>query len=110
MLWAGLLIVVVVGVLLARWPYRRHEQRGQAGSVTDLGESLALAYELRREIKRLSEENLRLWEERAELVNVFGRVVEFLQQEVGEISGKSLGPKSGPPNPAGLARTVNRVS
>ena len=65
-----------------------------AAGVTDWGESLALVYELRREIKRLSEENLRLWEERAELVKVFGRVVEFLQQEVGQISGKSLGPKS----------------
>lgn len=93
-LTVGLLLGTLLGFLLARWPYRRHEQRGQAGSVTDLGESLALAYELRREIKRLSEENLRLWEERAELVNVFGRVVEFLQQEVGQIWGKALGPKS----------------
>jgi hypothetical protein len=93
-LWAGLLIVVIVGVLLATRHQRWHGQRGTGGSVTDWGESLALVYELRREIQRLREENLRLWEERAELVNVFGRVVEFLQQEVRQISGKSLGPKS----------------
>jgi hypothetical protein len=92
-LWAGLLIVVVVGVLLATRHQRRREPRGTGGSVTDWGQSLAVAYELRREVKRLSEENQRLWEERAELVKVFGRVVEFLQQEVGQISGKSLGPK-----------------
>lgn len=100
-LWAGLLIALVVGVLLATRHQRRREQRGTGGSVTDWGQSLAVAYELRREVKRLSEENQRLWEERAELVKGFGRVVEFLQQEVGEIPGKSLGPKSGPPNPAG---------
>ena len=93
-LWAGLLIVVIVGVLLATRHQRRRGHLGTGGSVTDWGESLALVYELRREIQRLSEENLRLWEERAELVKVFGRVVEFLQQEVGQISGKSLGPKS----------------
>ena len=92
--WAGLLIVVIVGVLLATRHQRRRELPGTGGNVTDWGQSLALAYELRREIKRLREENLRLWEERAELVNVFGGVVEFLQQEVGQIWGKALGPKS----------------
>ena len=100
-LWAGLLIALVVGVLLATRHQRGREQRGTGGSVTDWGQSLAVAYELRREVKRLSEENERLWEERVELVKGFGRVVEFLQQEVGEISGKSLGPKSGSPNAAG---------
>jgi hypothetical protein len=58
-LWAGLLIVVVVGVLLATRHQRWHGQRGTGGSVTDWGESLALVYELRREIQRLREENLR---------------------------------------------------
>lgn len=89
----GLFIVVIVGVVLAMRHQRRREKRATGGSVTDWGQSLALAYELRRDIKRLSEENQRLWEERAELVKVFGRVVELLQQEVGQISGKSLGPK-----------------
>jgi hypothetical protein len=93
-LWAGLLIVVMVGVLLATWQQRRRGPLGTGGSVTDWGESLAVVYELRREIERLREENLRLWEERAELGKVFGRVVERLQQEVGQISGKSLGLKS----------------
>jgi hypothetical protein len=91
-LLAGLLIVVIVGVVLATRHQRRREHGGTGGSVSDWGEGLALAYELRREVKRLSEENQRLWAERAELVKVFGRVVEFLQ-EVGQISGKSLGPK-----------------
>ena len=93
-LGAGLLIVVIVGVLLATRYQRRRGERGTCGSVTDWGQSLALTYELRREIKRLSEENRRLREERVELVKVFGRVVECVQREVGQISGTSLGPKS----------------
>jgi hypothetical protein len=93
-LCAGLLIVIIVGVLLATRHQRRRGQRGTGGSVTDWGQSLALTYELRRETKRLSEENQRLWEERAELLKAFGRVVACLQQEVDQISGKSLGPKS----------------
>lgn len=93
MLWAGLLVGVIVGVVLATRHQRRREQPTTGGSITDRGQSLAFAYELRREIKRLSEENQRLWAERAELVKVFGRVVEFLQQEVEKISGKSLGPE-----------------
>jgi hypothetical protein len=93
-LCAGLLIVVLVGVLLAMRYQRRRGQRGTSGSITDWGQSLALTYELRREIKRLSEENRRLTEERVELVKVFGHVAECLQQEVSQILQKSLGPKS----------------
>jgi hypothetical protein len=64
------------------------------GSITDPAQSLARTYELRQEIKRLSEENRRLTEERVELVKVFGHVAECLQQEVSQILQKSLGPKS----------------
>ena len=86
-LCAGLLFVLIVGVLLATRHHRRRGQGGTGGSVTDWGQSLALTYKLRRETRRLSEENLRLWEERAELLKAFGRVVACLQQEVGQISG-----------------------
>ena len=91
-LCAGLLFVLIVGVLLATRHHRRRGQGGTGGSVTDWGQSLALTYKLRRETRRLSEENLRLWEERAELLKAFGRVVACLQQEVGQISGKALDP------------------
>jgi hypothetical protein len=90
-LCAGLLIGVIVGVLLATRYQRRRGQRGTCDSITDWGQSLARTYELRREIKRLSEENWRLKEDRVELVKVFDRVVECLQQEVEQISEKSLG-------------------
>jgi len=66
----------------------QRKQRVTRGSVTDWGQSLALVYELRQDIKRLSEENQRLWAERAELATVFARVVELL-----EISGTSRGLK-----------------
>jgi len=88
-LWASLLIVVVIGVVLVTRHQRQREQRATGGTVSEWGERLAVAYELRRKIKRLSEENQRLCEERTELVKVFGRAVEVLQQEVGQISGKS---------------------
>src|SRR5882762_9022066 len=76
----GLLVVVILGLVFAGRHQRQREPRGKGGSVTDWGESLALVYELRRDIKRLSEENQRLWQERAELVKMFSRVVELLQQ------------------------------
>jgi hypothetical protein len=63
-LTAGLLLGTSLGLVLAKWPDRRREQRGQAGSVTDLGESLALD-ELRREITRLRQALARLQADRA---------------------------------------------
>jgi hypothetical protein len=59
-LTAGLLLGTSLGLVLAKWPYRRREQQGQAGSVTDLGESFALVNELRREITRLRQAIARL--------------------------------------------------
>jgi hypothetical protein len=88
-LCAGLFIVVIVGVLLAPRYQRRRGQRGPCGSVTDWGQSLALTYELRREIKRLSEENRRLTEERVELMKVFGHVAECLQQQVEQMKSET---------------------
>lgn len=89
----ALLVVVIVGGVFAARHQRQRKPRGTGGSVTDWGQDLALVYELRREIKRLTEENQRLREERAELVKVFSRVVDLLQQTVGQISGKSPGAK-----------------
>lgn len=104
-LGAGLLIVVVVGMVLVTRHQRQREQRATGGSITDWGQSLALASELRREIKRLSEENQRLWEDRAELVTLFAHVVELLQQEVGQISKSHRVRSERPQAPPGGART-----
>ena len=84
----GLLVVVIWGVFAARHR-RRPEPRAKGASVTEWGQNLALVYELRREIKRLGEENQRLSEERGELVKMLARVVELLQQTGGQISGKA---------------------
>jgi hypothetical protein len=89
----GLLVVVIVGVVVAARLQRQRVPRGHGGSVTDWGQDLALIYELRREIKRLTEENQRLWQEQAELVKMSSRIVEFLQQPVGQVSRKFPGPK-----------------
>jgi hypothetical protein len=84
----SLLLVTVLGGVFAMRHQPQRKQRVTRGSVTDWGQSLALVYELRQDIKRLSEENQRLWAERAELATVFARVVELL-----EISGTSRGLK-----------------
>jgi hypothetical protein len=84
----SLLLVTVLGGVFAMRHQPQRKQRGTRGSVTDWGQSLALVFELRQDIKRLSEENQRLWAGRAELVTVFARVVELL-----EISGTSRGLK-----------------
>ena len=63
----GLLLGTVLGVVFATRHHRRYEQRGLGGSVTDWGQSLALVYELRREIRRLSQANERLQADRTEL-------------------------------------------
>lgn len=89
----GLLVVVILGLVFAGRHHRQREPRGKGGSVTDWGENLALVYELRRDIKRLSEENQRLWQERAELVKMFSRVVELLQQEEAKFLENTRGRK-----------------
>jgi hypothetical protein len=84
-LTVGLLLGAVLGLVLARWPYRRREQRGQAGSVTDLGERFALVNELRREITRLRQATARLQADRwlrswHATVHGLDRLTAFLRQ------------------------------
>ena len=85
-LWAGLLIVVMVGVLLATRQQRRRGPLGTAAALLigakALPSSTSCAGRLSDSVKRIS------------VCGAFGRVVERLQQEAGQISGKSLGLKS----------------
>lgn len=73
-LWAGLLVVVILGVVFAM----RYEQKRarQAGSLTDL----AFPHELRAQNKRLREDTQRLRQERDELLDVLTRLAELLEQ------------------------------
>jgi hypothetical protein len=77
----GLLLGTVLGAVLARRHHRRREQRGLGGTVTDWGQSLALVSELRREIRRLSQESKRLQADRTESLAALARVVEGLERE-----------------------------
>jgi len=73
-LWAGLLVVVMLGVVFAM----RHEQKRepQASSLTEL----AFTHELRAQNKRLREDTQRLRKERDELLGVLTRLAELLEQ------------------------------
>ena len=73
-LWAGLLVVVILGVVFAM----RHEQKreGQASSLTEL----AFTHELRAQNKRLGEDTQRPRKERDELLGVLTRLAELLEQ------------------------------
>jgi hypothetical protein len=78
-LTVGLLLGTILGLVLARWLYGRREQRGQTGSVTDLGERFALVNELRR-ITRLRQAMARLQADRAESRAALARVVDSLER------------------------------
>jgi uncharacterized protein HemX len=80
-LWVGLLVVVILGVVFAM----RHEQKRerQASSLTDL----AVTHELRAQNKRLREDSQRLRKERDELLGVLTRLAELLDR-CGESSTK----------------------
>ena len=73
-LWAGLLVVVILGVVFAM----RHEQKRerQASSLTEL----AFTHELCAQNTRLREDTQRLRKERDELLGVLTRLAELLEQ------------------------------
>jgi hypothetical protein len=91
-LTVGLLLGAVLGLVLARWPYRRREQRGQAGSVTDLGERFALVNELRREITRLRQATARLQADRTESLAALARVADSLEREARQLPVRAIPP------------------
>jgi hypothetical protein len=97
-LWAGLLVVVILGVVFATRHERKREQ--QAGSLTEL----AFIHELRAQIKRLDEDTQRLREERDELLSVLTHLAELLGQGSEDCTRRSaatpdqgdrLGPRPG---------------
>jgi hypothetical protein len=91
-LTVGLFLDTILGLVLARWPYRWREQRGQAGSGTHLGESFALVNELRREITRLRQAMARLQADRAESRAALARVVDSLEREARRLPVQSIRP------------------
>lgn len=91
----GLLLGTLLGLVLARWPYRRREQRGQAGSVTDLGESFALVNELRREITRLRQTTARLQADRVASHAALARVADSLEREAKRLPVQAITPAAG---------------
>jgi hypothetical protein len=93
----GLLLGTVLGVVLASRHHRRREQRGRGGTVTDWGQSLALVYELRREIRRLSQANERLQADWTESLTALVRVAEGLEREARRLPVKSIQPSTRAP-------------
>jgi septal ring factor EnvC (AmiA/AmiB activator) len=87
----------MLGLVLARWPYRRREQRGQAGSVTDLGESFALVNELRREITRLRQANARLQTDRTATRAALARGADSREREARRLRVPSKQPPGSAP-------------
>jgi hypothetical protein len=80
-LWAGLLVVVILGVVFAM---RREQKRGrQTGSLTEL----ALVHELRAQVKRLRGDTQRLRRERDELLGVLSKLADLLERG-SELSAK----------------------
>lgn len=71
--WAGLLVIVILGVVFAM---RGEQKRRQAGSLADL----ALVHELRAQIKRLTEDTRRLRRERDELLGVLTKLGDLLER------------------------------
>ena len=69
-LW-GLSVGLLLGVAFAIRQHRQRDQRGR--SVTDLGQSLALVTELRREINRLRHVNARLQADRTKSLAALAR-------------------------------------
>jgi hypothetical protein len=80
-LTVGLLLGTLLGLVLAKWPYRQRDHRGHGGSVTDWGQRLALVNELRREITRLRQTTARLHAERAESRTALARVADSLERQ-----------------------------
>ncbi len=76
-LWAGLLVVVILGIVLAmrhgQQRQRQHEQ--QAASLTEL----TFVPALRNEITRLREDTRRLRRERDELLGVLTQLAKLLE-------------------------------
>lgn len=88
----GLLLGTILGVVLATRHHRRREQRGLGGSMTDWGQSLALVYELRREIRRLSQANARLQADRTESLAALARIADSLEREARGLPVHSIQP------------------
>ena len=110
-LTVGLLLGTLLGFLLARWSYRRHEQRGQAGSVTDLGESFALVNELRREITRLRQALARLQADRAASRAALARVADSLEREARRLPVQAIHPsRRAPGEGPGTERSPSRAT
>jgi len=107
----GLLLGTSLGLVLAKWPYRRREQRGQAGSVTDLGESFALVDGLRREITRLRQALARLEADRAASRAALGRVADSLEREARRLPVQAIHPSSRAPGEGpGMDRSPSRAA
>jgi transposase-like protein len=105
----GLLLGTSLGLVLAKWPYRWREQRGQAGSVTDLGESFALVNELRREITRLRQAIARLQADRAASCAALARVADSLEREARRLPVQAIHPASRAPGEGpGTERSPSR--
>ena len=83
----SLLLVTVLGGVLAMRHQPQREQRGAAALLT--GDNvLPSSTSWRQEIKRLSEENQRLWEERVELVTVCPR--RRTPEDLGDVTGHEV--------------------
>ena len=60
--------------------------------MTDWGQSLALVYKLRREIRRLSQANARLQADRTESLAALARIAESLEREARQLPGHAIQP------------------
>jgi hypothetical protein len=58
--------------------------------MTDWGQSLALVYKLRREIRRLSQANARLQADRTESLAALARIADSLEREARRLPVKSI--------------------
>jgi hypothetical protein len=94
----SLLLGTLLGVVFAQRQQRQREQRGLGGTVTDWAQSLALVYELRREIRRLSQANERLHADRTELLAALARVADSLEREVRRLPVQSIHPSTRAPD------------
>ena len=65
--------------------------------MTDWGQSLALVYKLRREIRRLSQANARLQADRTESLAALARVAEGLERETRRLPVQPIPPSTRAP-------------
>ena len=78
----GLVLGTILGFVWASREERRRQQRASGGgTVTDWGQSLALATNLRREISRLRQATARLQAERTASLEALARVAVVLERE-----------------------------